>query len=164
MKISAVLILLSGFCFGVFALMQEDIQLVAPDVLFTTLKGEKIQLSHLQGQPVLVTFWATDCANCIKEIPDLIELYNQFHPQGLEIIAVAMYYDPPSHVVEMTRAKKIPYKVALDLKAHHARAFGEVELIPSLFLISPEGEIVMHKTGLFDQEVVRQKIQYLLKG
>ena len=98
----------------------------APDVTFTTITGKQIDLKMLQGRPVIVTFWATDCPSCIKEIPHLIELYNRYHPQGLEIIAVAMYYDPPSHVVAMTRDKRVPYDVALDLKAEHAKAFGDV--------------------------------------
>lgn len=136
----------------------------APDVTFITITGEKITLNSLKGKPVIITFWATDCASCIKEMPDLINLYNQFHPQGLEIIAVTMYYDIPSHVVEMTKAKQLPYPIALDLKAKHAQAFGHVELTPSTFLISPSGLIVMQKTGLFDVAEMEQKIKQLIKG
>ena len=51
----------------------------------------------------------------MKEVNDFVDLYRQFHSKGLEIIAVAMYYDPPNHVLEMTQAKQIPYLVALDL-------------------------------------------------
>ena len=89
----------------------------APDVTFTTLTGQKITLNGLRGKPVIVTFWATDCPSCIKEIPDLIDLYSQYHSSGLEMIAVAMYYDPPNHVVDMTKAKQLPYNVALDLNS-----------------------------------------------
>ncbi len=135
---------------------------MAPDAIFTTINGDKIDLKKLQGKPVLVTFWATDCAACIKEIPHLIELYQQFHPQGLEIIAIAMAYDPPNHVVYMTKAKQIPYDVALDLKANHARAFGNIQLTPTTFLISPTGEIVMKKTGLLDIIDMQQRIEHFL--
>jgi len=136
----------------------------APDVSFTTITGKKIELVKLQGTPVIVTFWATDCPGCIKEIPHLIELYNQFHPQGLEIIAVAMYYDPPSHVVEMTKAKRIPYDVALDLKAEHAYAFGQVQLTPTTFLISSTGTIIKQKTGEFDIKDMKLQLENLFKG
>jgi len=56
--------------------------------------------------------------------------------QGLEIIAVAMYYDPPNHVITLAEDLQLPYHVALDLKAEHAHTFGDVQLIPSTFLIS----------------------------
>jgi peroxiredoxin len=133
----------------------------APDVTFTTITGKKIELRKLQGKPVIVTFWATDCASCIKEMPYLIELYNQFHPKGLEIIAVAMYYDPPNHVVNMAKAKQLPYDVALDLKAEHAFAFGQVRLTPSTFLISTSGQIIMQKTGKFDIAKMKQQLKNL---
>ena len=136
----------------------------APDVTFTTITGEKIALKALRGKPVIVTFWATDCPGCIKEIPDLINLYTQYHKQGLEIIAVAMYYDPPNHVVSMTKDQQLPYNVALDLKAEHAHTFGDVQLIPSTFLITPDGLIALKKTGAFDPVEMKTRIEALIKG
>ena len=136
----------------------------APDVTFTTITGKKIALKELRGKPVIVTFWATDCPACVKEIPDLIDLYRQYHQQGLEIIAVTMYYDPPNHVVNMTEAQQLPYDVALDLKAEHAHAFGEVLLIPSTFLISPGGLIDLKITGAFDLAEMKTRIETLTFG
>ncbi len=134
----------------------------APDVQFTTISGKKISLQALRGKPVLVTFWATDCPGCIKEIPHLISLYRQFHERGLEIIAVAMYYDPPNHVVEMARVRRLPYDIALDLRGSHARAFGNVQLTPSTFLISPQGSIVAQITGAFDFRQMQDSIDNML--
>lgn len=130
----------------------------APDVLFTTITGKKIALKDLHGKPVIITFWATDCKSCIKEVPHLVELYEKYHAQGLEIIAVAMYYDPPNHVVEMTRMKQIPYDVALDLRNEHAKAFGNVQLTPTTFLLDSRGDIVFKKTGMFEMETVERLI------
>jgi len=136
----------------------------APEVTFTTITGAKIALNELRGRPVIVTFWATDCRSCIEEIPDLIDLYNQYHAAGLEMIAVAMYYDPPNHVVDMTKAKQLPYHVALDLDSAHAQAFGGVMFTPSTFLIAPDGSVVDKKIGLFDRVKMKESIESLLKG
>ncbi len=136
----------------------------APDVTFTTITGKKITLKDLHGKPVVVTFWATDCPGCMKEIPHLIDLYTHYHKQGLEIIAVAMYYDPPNHVVAMTTDQQLPYDVALDLKAEHADAFGDVQLIPSTFLIGPDGLIDLKITGVFDPAEMKTRIETLIKG
>lgn len=155
---------LAGLSIIAIWLGQTDSQTPAPPVTFTTITGKKIELVKLKGKPVIVTFWATDCPACIKEIPQLIELYQQFHAQGLEMIAVAMYYDIPNHVVAMSKAKQLPYPVALDLKAEHARAFGQVKLIPTTFLISPSGIIIMQKTGFIDITDMKQRLENILKG
>ena len=156
-------LLLTGLLItGIWFWQSEKIK-PAPHVTFTTITGKKIELAKLQNNPVIVTFWATDCPGCIKEIPHLIELYNQFHPQGLEIIAVAMYYDPPSHVVAMTKAKQIPYDVALDLKAEHAYAFDQVQLTPTTFLISSAGIIIKQKTGEFDIIDMKHQLENIFK-
>lgn len=136
----------------------------APDVTFTTLTGQQLALKDLRGKPVIVTFWATDCPACIKEIPDLIDLYTQYHASGLEMIAVAMYYDPPNHVVDMTKAKQLPYNVALDLNSAHAQAFGGVMFTPSTFLIAPDGSVIKKATGLFNPANMKTNIESLLKG
>ena len=136
----------------------------APDVIFTTISGKHINLKAQQGKPVIVTFWATDCPACIKEIPHLIALYNNYHNRGLEIIAVAMYYDPPNHVVSMTKAKQLPYDIALDFLGEHARAFGQVRLTPTTFLIAPDGSVTLNKTGAFDIHDMKNRIENMLKG
>ncbi|MSP53869.1 MAG: TlpA family protein disulfide reductase [Gammaproteobacteria bacterium] len=137
---------------------------VTPETTFSTITGQKIVLSELRDKPVIVTFWATDCASCLKEIPHLIELYRQYHEQGLEIIAVAMAYDPPNHVIELSQAQQLPYHVALDLQAENAHAFGDVSLTPTTFLIAPDGTIILQKTGLFDMNEMKAQLSTFIKG
>lgn len=136
----------------------------SPDISLTTIKGEKLQLASYQGRPVLVTFWATTCPGCIKEMPHLIELYEELHPRGFEIISITMDYDPPNQVLAMSKARDIPYHVALDIQAKAARAFGDVRLTPTSFLIAPDGRIVYRKTGEMDMARVRQDILEMLEA
>lgn len=134
----------------------------APEISFQTITGKKIDLKSLKGKPVLVTFWATNCPGCIKEMPHLIELYHELHDKGLEIIGVAMPYDRPDHVLEMHKRKNIPYPIALDIKGEAVRAFGNVRLTPSSFLINPEGTIVKHKIGEMDMKKIHSMIISML--
>ena len=134
----------------------------APDITFKTIDGKQIDLKSLKGKPVLVTFWATSCPGCIKEMPHLIELYHELHNKGLEIIGVAMPYDRPDHVLEMRKRKNIPYPIALDIKGEAVRAFGHVRLTPSSFLINPEGVIVRHKIGEMDMKQIHNMIISML--
>ena len=50
----------------------------APAVTFTTLEGKPIVLDELRGKVVLVNFWATSCPGCIKEMPGMVEAYNDY--------------------------------------------------------------------------------------
>jgi len=134
----------------------------SPDISLTIIEGEKLQLASLRGKPVLVTFWATTCPGCVKEMPHLIELYQELAPRGLEIIGIAMDYDPPNQVVAMRKARDIPYPVALDIHADAARAFGNVRLTPTSFLIAPDGRIVYQKIGAMDLDKLRSDILGML--
>lgn len=134
----------------------------SPDISLMTIEGEELRLAELRGKPLLVTFWATTCPGCIKEMPHLIELYNELSPRGLEIIGIAMDYDPPNQVVAMSKARNIPYPVALDIHAEASRAFGNVRLTPTSFLIAPNGKIVYQKTGKMGMAKLRQDILAML--
>ena len=135
----------------------------SPDIKLVTIDGEQLQLASLRGNPLLITFWATTCPGCIKEMPHLIELYEELSPQGLEIIGIAMDYDPPNQVLAMRNAKNIPYPIALDIDADAARAFGNVRLTPTSFLIAPDGRIVFQKLGEMSMEKLRQDILDMLQ-
>lgn len=133
-----------------------------PDVSLRTLKGEEIALKALKGRPVLITFWATTCHVCIEEMPHLIALYEELAPNGLEIISVAMPYDPPDRVIAFSRSRNIPYPIALDINGNIARAFGQVSATPASFLIAPNGTLIFQQTGKIDSDRLRLQILNLL--
>ena len=135
---------------------------MAPDISFKTINNKQIQLNQLHGKVVLISFWASNCPSCLKEIPDLINLYREYHQRGLEIIAIAMYYDRPNYVVETSKNYQIPYDIVLDLGMDLATAFDNVALTPTTFLLSPQGEIIYQVTGSFDLQAMQTRIQTLL--
>ncbi|NOR81659.1 MAG: redoxin domain-containing protein, partial [Methyloprofundus sp.] len=82
--------------FGIFLLIAGSYTIVlskpvpAPDVSFKTITNKTIHLKDLQGKAVIITFWASNCPSCLKEISDFKRLYHDYHQSGLEIIAIAM--------------------------------------------------------------------------
>lgn len=136
----------------------------APDVRARTLDGDDFRLSNLRGRPVLVTFWATTCGGCLEEMPRLIELYKELAPKGLEIVGVAMSYDPPNRVVTMRLARNIPYPLVLDINGNLARTFGDVRQTPTSFLIAPDGMIAARRTGGMDMVELRDRILEMVRG
>lgn len=131
-----------------------------PDIKLVTLPGKSLSLASPRGKPVLVTFWATSCPDCIQEVPHLVNLYNEFSKQGLRI--VAMPYDRPDFVMQMVKKKNLPYTVALDLKGEAVWAFGNVQLTPSSFLIAPDDRITKHKIGKMNMAIMKQQIADML--
>jgi len=134
----------------------------APSVSITTLQGEPLSLQSLHGRPVLVTFWATTCRGCIEEIPHLTELYRDYAGRGLEVIGIAMAYDPPDRVIALSRARQIPYPLALDIDSRAARAFGDVSQTPASFLIAPDGRVALRQVGALDMHRVRELVAGML--
>lgn len=134
----------------------------APKVTVTTLDNGRVDLEAYRGRPLLVTFWATTCPGCVAEMPHLVELHEELAPQGLAILGIAMSYDPPEQVREMVKQKKLPYTVALDTDGAAAKAFGDVKLTPTSFLIDPQGRIVKQKLGEMDMQEVRIRILGML--
>ncbi len=134
----------------------------APDIKLTITDGSIINLRELQGKPVLVTFWATSCMGCIREMPRLIALYDELADDGLEIIGIAMPYDPPNQVAKMISERKIPYPIAIDIEGNAVLAFGDVIVTPTSFLIAPDGTITKHTIVEMDINELRDSIISML--
>ena len=130
-----------------YSLLQKQ---QVPNVTFTTLQGKIVQMKDLRGKMVLVNFWATTCTSCNAEMPKLIETYKQYHNQGLEIVAVAMAYDPPDHVQNYAEKKALPFPVSLDIQGNIASRFDNVQLTPTAFIIDKQGRIMRHVVGTLD--------------
>jgi peroxiredoxin len=130
----------------------------APEVTFVPLLGAPMSMQDLRGHVVLVNFWATTCAICAAELPEVISTYQTYAPRGLEIVAVAMSYDPAWLVAEYATKKKLPFKVALDPQGDVERAFGGIEGTPTSFLIGKNGEILEKIVGRPDFERLRGQI------
>jgi peroxiredoxin len=118
-----------------------------PAVSLTTIQGEKLTPADLRGKVVLVNFWATSCVTCVKEMPKLVETYRKHRDRGFETIAVAMSYDPPNYVLHYAEKNTLPFKVALDPVGAAARAFGDVSLTPTTFIVDKRGTIVKRYLG-----------------
>ncbi|MBM3360034.1 MAG: TlpA family protein disulfide reductase [Betaproteobacteria bacterium] len=130
-----------------------------PEITVTSITGETIELYQEKNKFTIINFWATDCPGCIKEMPSLVALYNQFKGQGLQIIAVSMSYDPPNQVLNFTQKNNIPFPVVLDLDSNIARSFENVRLTPTSILIDKNGKIIDKVIG----ELNFNKLNVLLK-
>jgi len=123
---------------------------MAPAVQFTSLNGEKLTMADLRGKVVLVNFWATDCPGCVAEMPDLIKTQQKYQAAGLTTVAVAMPHDRPDYVVSYTQKNALPFFVTLDPTGQLGKAFNNVQLTPTTFVIDKQGRILQRTVGVLD--------------
>lgn len=134
----------------------------APVSTFVLLDGSRKTTDDLKGRVTLVNFWATSCVTCVAEMPKIISTYGKYHVKGFDVIAVAMSYDPPSYVVNYTQTRKLPFNVAIDNTGSVAKAWGEVRLTPTTFVVNKRGEIVKRYVGEPDFAELHRLIESLL--
>ena len=134
----------------------------APASTFVLLDGSKKSTEDLRGKVTLVNFWATSCVTCVGEMPKVIATYDKYKGRGYDTLAVAMSYDPPSYVVNFAETRKLPFKVAIDNTGAVAKAWGDVQLTPTTYVVNKRGEIVKRYVGEPDFAELHRLIEKLL--
>jgi peroxiredoxin len=133
-----------------------------PAVDYVLLNGQATSSKQWAGKVMLVNFWATSCATCVKEMPQIVATHNKFKDRGFDTVAVAMSYDPPAFVAKFAETRRLPFGVAIDNTGKVAEAFGPVQMTPTTFLINKRGEIVKRYVGEPDFAALHGLIEKLL--
>ena len=134
----------------------------APESTFVLLDGSKIDTASLKGKVTLVNFWATSCTTCVAEMPKIIATYDKYKTKGFDTVAVAMSYDPPAYVVNYAETRKLPFKVAIDNTGAVAKAWDQVRLTPTTYIVNKQGQIVKSYVGEPDFTELHALIEKLL--
>jgi len=154
-------ILTAGLLIGAALLWKSES--IAPSSTFVMLDGRTQHTSDLKGQVTLVNFWATSCVTCVAEMPEMVNTFEKFKGQGFRTLAVSMQYDPPSYVVNFVQSRKLPFDVAIDNTGAIAKAWGDVQLTPTSYLVDKKGHIVKRYVGAPDFAQLNALIAQLLK-
>jgi peroxiredoxin len=95
-------------------------------------------------------------------MPKVIATYDKYKTKGFDTIAVAMSYDPPAYVVNYVETRKLPFKVAIDNTGAVAKAWDEVRLTPTTYIVNKQGQIVKRYVGEPDFAELHLLIEKLL--
>jgi peroxiredoxin len=134
-------------------ILQGFIGAEAPDFTMTDIEGNQFTLSSLKGRRVVLNFWATWCPPCRIEIPQLINLRKEVHPNDLAIIGIS---DEDKQVLlEFAVDKNINYTIATanDLPA----PYSYIQAIPTTFFINRQGHIQDILSGLSSPKEFKEK-------
>lgn len=115
----------------------------APDFTMNDPEGKPVQLSSLRGKVVMIDFWASWCAPCRQENPNVVKLYQQYHDKGFEIIGVSLDR-AKEEWVQAIKDDQLSWIHVSDLQYWQnaaARLYG-VNSIPQTYLLDKEGKII----------------------
>ena len=130
----------------------------APDFELKTPDGDTFRLSSLKDHVIVLDFWASWCSDCRKDAPEVVELYNTYHPKGVEFVGISM----DTNIEAWQKAIKqygIEYLQVSELKKFKetdiSKAYG-IKWIPSLVVIGKDGKVLL-------STVLSEKVGKLLK-
>ncbi len=124
--------------------------------------GEMVDIVSYEGQPMLITFWSTDCPYCMKEMPVINQIHQAYETKGLKVIGVVPQKDNPKFAYKLTQQKGIGYKNLYDKYGKVAKAMNNNGLMPHTVLVSTSGEILMNKLGIFALEDIQDKLDLMV--
>lgn len=129
---------------------KADVLFKLPSVTLTNLKGSKINSAELSnnGNPFVISFWATWCKPCIKELSAIAEEYENWQSEtGMKLIAVSIDDSRSSSQVKtLVSGKGWDFEVLLDPNSDFRRAMN-VNAVPHTFIVNAGGDVVWQHTG-----------------
>ena len=123
----------------------------APAFTLIDLKGTNHSLSDYEGKVLFLNFWATWCPPCRAEIPDFVEVYNEYKDKGLEILGISVDQIGVDQVRKFVERYKMSYPVAMATN-ELLRDYPPPQAIPTTLVIDGTGKIRHKKVGLMSKQ------------
>lgn len=134
----------------------------APDFTLEALDGSQVSLSQYRGQVVLVNFWATWCPPCVREMPSLVRVYDQYKDQGFVILGInTTYQDDRTKAAQFALDNGVRFPVLLETDPEVTAGYGS-RLMPTSYLIDRNGKIVYTRVGQVDEQNLSERVAALL--
>lgn len=134
------------------------------DISLPDSNGEVRAIADWEGRAVLLNFWATWCAPCREEIPELVEAQNEFGERGLQVLGVAI--DKPGMVRQFMEEVSFNYPTliaeteGMDLMAQ----YGNAGALPFTLAFDKQGRLVGKKLGRVSRSEIRAFVEAMLKS
>lgn len=147
-----------------FRLWQYRGKTTAEDFSLSTLDGKTLRLSDFRGKVVALNFWATWCAPCLREMPEMERLYQRYKEQGFAILGVSLDVDAKGAKAFMDELK-VTYPSVIDPRRQVASRY-RVWALPATHFIDRQGEIIgwFYGERQWDGGAARALIQDLVAG
>lgn len=138
----------------------KSVSLPAPALAGGTVQGGDAALADLRGSVIVVNFWATWCAPCRREQPELVQLANDYHDRGVEFLGVSER-DDTAKARAWVKEFHVPYPSIIDEPGAWADDFAFFGL-PDTYVIDRSGTIRWTVFGQTDAAQLKQLIDRVL--
>lgn len=133
------------------------------DFSLAGVDGNTVRLSDFLGQPIMVNFWATWCAPCRIEMPEMQAVYEARQDDGFVILAVNQG-EPAALASQFFAELGLTYDLLLDPQSAVVQRYGIGTFLPSSLFIAPSGEITAIHRGPLSQTQLLQYLEQILPG
>jgi len=133
------------------------------ELVWTDPGGHSQAIEAYRGRVVVLNFWATWCAPCRKEMPDLVRIQNRYGILGVQVLGAAA--DSPEaapSVVEFARKYRINFPVLLGATTSQMHSLGLGVALPATVVIDRHGHVVERISGVFDHAKLEELLDRLL--
>ncbi len=132
----------------------------APDFTLLDLNGMPVSLSSLRGKTVLINFWATWCAPCRQEMPDINEAFLRRQEAGFAVLAVNLK-EGPNQAKAFADKYGLAFTVLLDSKGDVAQAY-QLTGVPESWIVGSDGVLKERRIGVFSRKELNRVLDETL--
>jgi thiol-disulfide isomerase/thioredoxin len=121
----------------------------APPIKAPGLDGKIVEVRYADARVTLVNFWAIWCLPCREEMPAINRIFQKYHDRGFKAIGLALQSGEPAEVKDFLDSRKLGLTYPILMSSDDlAASYGDVEIVPTTYLIGSKGEVLKSFFGI----------------